>query len=231
MQKIFIHLFLLFLIFQASARNDYGTWKEYLSYANGMKVAIAGSKVYCATEGGLFYYHTGDHSVTKITGVDGLSDFGIQTIAYSKEHNVLVVAYRNSNIDLVYENSIVNLSDIERKQMTGDKNIYNISFHGDIAFLSCGFGIVAINIPRKEIKETYYIGQRGGSIRVNDVEVFGSTIFAATNTGLLRADAGSSELADYRSWSPVGNIPNANRKFNHLMVHAGSLIANFTPDT
>jgi hypothetical protein len=230
MQKLLFQLIALLLAFQAPARLRYGEWQEHLSYTHATKIALAGQKVYCVTEGGLFYYHTGDNSVNKISGMNGLNDFGIRTIAYNESHNVLVVAYQNSNIDLVYENSITNLSDIKRKQMTGDKNIYNISFHGDNAFLSCGFGIVVLNLSRKEIKETYIIGQEGSSIRVNDVEVFGSFIYAATNSGLFKADAGSPDLPDYRSWSPVEDIPFAGRKFNHLMIHSGELIANYTPD-
>src|SRR5690606_32253474 len=35
---------------------------------------------------------------------------------------------------------------------------------------------------------------------------------------------------DYRNWERVTEIPNNSSKFSHLMVHAGSLIANYTPD-
>jgi hypothetical protein len=31
------------------------SWQEYLSFANGKKVAVADNKIYCATEGGLLY--------------------------------------------------------------------------------------------------------------------------------------------------------------------------------
>ncbi len=228
MRKLLFWVALLFLTFRLSAQRKENSWKDYLSFANATKVAVAGTKTYCATEGGLFYYNTEDNSVSKVSRMNGLNDFGIQTIAYSSEHDVLVVAYKNSNVDLVYKNRVVNLPDIKRKQITGDKKIYNISFSGSEAFLSCGFGIVALNLGKQEVKDTYIIGDNGSFLRVNDVEVFGAFIYAATNEGILRAEKEGVNLPDYRNWQKEENIPHASEMFNHLAVHAGSLIANYT---
>lgn len=114
--------------------------------------------------------------------------------------------------------------------MTGDMNIYNITIIEDEAYLSCGFGVVTINLPRQEIKDTWFIGPGGSALRVNDVEIYESFVYAATNNGIYRADINNSNLPDYHYWERIENIPQADRKFNHLMVHGGSLIANFTPD-
>jgi sugar lactone lactonase YvrE len=230
MQRILIIATAFIFSIQVIAQKGQSKWTEYLSYSNGLKIAVAGQKVYCATEGGLFSYDLRDNSIHKITRVNGLSDFGIRTMAWSAQNNVLVVAYNNSNIDLVYENSITNLSDIYRKQMTGDMNIYNISFSGSEAYLSCGFGIVVVNLTAREIKDTWIIGPTGDAIRVNDTEKFGDWIYAATNNGLFRAAAGSSQLADYRNWTQVTNIPRTGQKYNHLTVYNEKLIANYTPD-
>ena len=230
-QKILFIAAAFLVILQHQPVTGQSKWQEYMSYNNGLKVAVAGQKVFCAAEGGLFSYDIRDNSVNKITRVNGLNDFGIRTIAWNQQHNVLVVAYNNSNIDLVYENRVVNLSDIRRKQMAGDMNIYNISFSGNEAFLSCGFGIVVVNLSSREIKDTWYIGPNGSSIRVNDTEIYGSFVYAATNNGLFRAETGSANLADYRNWSQVGNIPHAGRKFNHLAVHQEKLVVNYTPDS
>jgi hypothetical protein len=230
MQKILLIAALILLSVHVFAQKGESRWQEYLSYTNGLKIAVAGQKVYCATEGGLFSYDLRDNSINKLTRVNGLSDFGIRTIAWSEQNKVLVVAYNNSNVDLVFENSIINLSDIYRKQMTGDMNIYNISFSGNEAFLSCGFGIVVVNLPEKEIRDTWYIGPAGDAIRVNDTEKSGSWIYAATNNGLYRADAGNPQLADYRNWQQVNDVPHAGQKFNHLVVYNDNLIVNYNPN-
>ena len=230
MQKFLISVLFLFLVLEGWTQPEHLKWQEHLSFANAKKVAVSENRVFCATEGGLFYFSRADNSLNKMTRINGLSDFGIRTIEWSEKHQMLIVAYNNSNIDLINNNTVTNLSDIKRKQMTGDMNIYNITVSDDEAFLSCGFGVVVVNLARREIKDTWIIGPDGSSIKVNDVAVFGSDIYAATNNGLYKADYGSSNLADYRNWITVSDMPQSGRKFNHLMVHAGSLIANYTPD-
>jgi sugar lactone lactonase YvrE len=227
MQKILIITTAILLALQGTPQQRQNKWQEYLSYSNGLKIALANQKIYCASEGGLFYFDRSDNSVNKITRVNGLSDFGIRTIAWSQQNNVLVVAYNNSNIDLVYENRIVNLSDIKRKQLTGDMNIYNISFSGSDAYLSCGFGIVVINLPAREIRDTWIVGPDGSTLTVNDTEIFGPYIYAATNNGIFRAEINNPNLADYRNWSAVGNISRAGQKFSQLVTYRDNLIANF----
>ncbi|MBK7390811.1 MAG: hypothetical protein IPI23_17570 [Bacteroidetes bacterium] len=52
----------------------------------------------------------------------------ISTIAYNPTYGFLVIAYTNANIDLIINNKIINISDIKRKNLTGDKNIYGMNF-------------------------------------------------------------------------------------------------------
>lgn len=228
MNKLLIPVLCVVLSLQSLAQRSQNKWQEHFSFANATKVVVTGSKVYSVTAGGLFYYNTDDNSINKITRINGLNDFGIRTIGWSQQHEVLLIAYNNSNIDLIKGSTVNNLPDIFRKQMTGDMNIYNIIFHEDDALLACGFGIVQVDLVRREIKETWFIGPDGGNIRVNDVEIFGNNIYAATSNGLLRADFMEANLADYRNWMQVNDVPGAGNMFSQLMVHAGSLVVTST---
>jgi hypothetical protein len=218
------------LFFQSHAQRSKGSWQDYLSYTNAKKIAVASDKIYCATEGGLLFYDLQDNSVNKFSGLNQLSEFGIKTLAYSEENKVLVIAYDNSNVDLVFESEVINLPDIKRKQLTGDKTINNISFIGKEAYLSCGFGIVVLNLQKREVKDTYFIGEEGTVLCVNDVEADANFLYAATNEGILRADINSPNLLDYQNWNKIENIPRANDKFSHIEIHAGKVIANYTSD-
>lgn len=230
MRKTILLCLLIHLVFLAHTQNIKGSWKDYLAYTNATKVAVGGEKIYCATEGGLFFYDMQDNSINKFSGVYELSDFGINTIAYSNENKVLVVAYNNSNIDLVYESGVINLSDIKRKQITGDKSINNISFIGKQAYLSCGFGIVVLNIEKREVKDTYFIGEGGASVSVFDVEADDLYLYAATESGILKADKTGSNLLDFQNWTRIENIVHSKEKFDHLETHAGKIIANYSGD-
>ena len=227
-KKILWLLIAVIFVSVSSAQGISGEWKEYMSYTQAFKVANGGEKIYCATKGGLFYYNTTDNSVNKISRLSGLSDFDIQTIAYSNENKLLMVAYTNSNIDLVYDNKVVNLSDIKRKAMTGDKTINNIFFLGNDAYLACGFGIVVINLQKQEVKDTYLIGENGSQLQVNDITVKDNIIYAATEKGLYFADLNNPNLLDYNNWSHVDNIPHADERFTGVEVFAGNLIAHYS---
>ncbi len=205
-----------------------GQWVDYLSYSSAIKVIEAEGKIYCATTGGLFTYNKSDNSVEKLTGINGLSDVGIQTIGHGEESNVVLIAYENSNIDLIFENEVFNLSDIKRKQISGDKKVYNVFFAGQTAYLSCGFGIVALNLGKKEVKDTYYIGDNGSSIKVLDMTSDGQFLYAATEEGLFKADINSPNLQDFTNWDHIDNIPNPTGTFDQLEFYNGNVIANYS---
>ena len=223
--KIFTFLISILLFLQLSTQAQVGSWRDYLSYSNGIKTVVAGEKVYCATEGGLFYFDTEDNSNNKISG---LSDFGIKTLAYSSELDILIVAYTNSNIDIIRDGEVVNLSDIKRKTMTADKSIHNVSIHGNEAFVACGFGIVVLNLDRNEIKDTYFIGDGGSPLAVYDVDFFNQNIYAATEEGILYAPESGVNLLDFTNWIKDETVPHAGEKFSQLKEFGGRLIAMYT---
>ncbi len=80
-----------------------------------------------------------------------LSDIGISTIAYNEAFETLLIAYTNANIDLVKGNTIVNISDIKRKPILGNKTINNIMFIDNFAYLACGFGIVVFGYRKRRV--------------------------------------------------------------------------------
>ncbi len=201
-QILYIFSLLFFLSSGISAQNQsLGQWKVHLPYNSAKKIADTGTKVYCASEKGLFYYNKQDNSIATLSKVTGLSEITISTIAYNPTYGCLVIAYTNANIDLIINNKIINISDIKRKNLTGDKSIYGIEFYNNIAYLSCGFGIVALDLDRREIKETYIIGPLGTEIQVFDVAIWNNFIFAATENGVYSASVTNPNLIDFSNWT------------------------------
>ena len=168
------------------AQTAVGHWRDCLDYGMVLHVAPAGDKVYAAARGGLFCYDTADGSLTRMNKTTGLSDAGVATIAFDPESRALVVAYNNSNVDIVVDGKVYNLSDIKRSEISGDKGIYRIRFHDGKAWLATGFGIVVVDLARREIKETCYLGAGGTYSVVSDLVFTADSIFAATTEGLKR---------------------------------------------
>ncbi|MBK7968686.1 MAG: hypothetical protein IPK08_06935 [Bacteroidetes bacterium] len=227
-QILYIFSLLLFLPSGISAQNQsLGQWKVHLPYNSAKKIADTGTKVYCASEKGLFYYNKQDNSIATLSKVTGLSEITISTIAYNPTYGCLVIAYTNANIDLIINNKIINISDIKRKNLTGDKNIYGIEFYNNIAYLSCGFGIVALDLDRREIKETYIIGPLGTEIQVFDVAIWNNFIFAATENGVYSASVTNPNLIDFSNWTITFNDSGNAGDCNMIEVFNNQVIMNY----
>lgn len=229
MRKLILIVFTGFLAGSLFSQSGASKWRDYLSYSNASKVTEGDDKIYCVTTGGIFYVDLEDNSLVKMTRRDGLSGVEVQTTGFSEKNKCLIIAYTDANIDLVYENRIVNLADIKRKTINGDKTIYNITVSGDIAYLACGFGIVTLNLSRREVKETYIIGDEGTQLTVFDVEPGNDRIYAATRQGVLSAASGSN-LQDYRNWQLEDLGARTDSKFSFLATFNGNIHAVYTYD-
>ena len=222
-------ILLLFIIISVTKAQQIaiGEWRDHLPYNNCVAVAEAGSKIYCATNFSLFYYEKTDNSIQRLTKINGLSDFGVQTIKYSSKYKILLVAYTNTNIDIIDgQGQITNFSDIKRKQILGNKLINKISIIDDYAYLSCSFGIVVFNLKKQEINDTYYIGQNGKSLNVFDFTTDNVNYYAATATGIYYAPVTGQNLADFSSWKQRTDLPYPGKKYNAIAYFHDRIYAN-----
>ncbi len=220
MQRLLLTLyFLLFLAFQSLAQVPLGSWREHLPYLHGTLAVPATNRVFCAGNESLFALRTDDNSVERFSKLNGLNDFGVSAMAYSSSYHFLIVAYSNSNIDLISDdNTITNLSDVKRKNIPGDKSIYAITLSGKNAYLACGFGIVVFDLQKKEIKDTYYIGTAGASVVVHEVSEDDTYLYAATDDAIYRADKSAVNLADFNNWSVIySDNGDANKSFTQMV--------------
>lgn len=236
MKHIFSGLFFTTILFftlpVSSQEVGIGQWRDHLPYDYSTSVEEFNSRIYCSTPYSMFYYDRDDNSVQRLSKVNGLSDLGVSDIALNEEEKILVVAYSNTNLDLIYEDqSIINIPDIKRKEILGNKTINSIMNFGSYAYLSCGFGIVVVNLEKKEIKDTYYIGPDGSSINVLAMTYNDTAFFAATESGVYYADIDDPNLAYYGNWKKMQDIPLPNGYFNLIHYYDGKLFINHTdPD-
>lgn len=200
-KTIILSLLLLWEI-PAFAQVGIGQWRDHLCYSSLQELDFGDGCIYGAGKMGAFSYNLSQQTISRLSKPEGLSDAGIRTLAYDAQTHTLVIAYTNSNIDLVQDEKTYNISDIKRSTIGGDKGINHIRFSGRKAYLACGFGIVVVDLVRHEIEETYYIGDGGSYLAVNDIAFTDSLIFAATTSGLRYARKGSRYLNIASNWTP-----------------------------
>ena len=205
-----------------------GHWKDYLAYNQTTDVAIAEEKIYCVAQGGLYFYNTLDNSVNRVSKINGLSDNEITQIAYNTQNKTLVIGYENCNIDLLQNDDVYNISDIKRKEINGLKKINNIYFDANLAYLSCTFGLVVLDLIRKETKDTYKIGENGEFKEINQASIINNNIYVATSEGIYWAEKDNLFLSDFGQWTKdtlFENIALINESYKSINNLNGNAIA------
>lgn len=203
-----IYLFLLFVVFCTISLAQHTTlkWDYHLSKQTTIDVVKADTKVYFVSSGGIYFYNISDNSISTLTKINGLSGSDFKGIQYSPGTGSLVVYYQNSMVDVIKsDGSIHPISDINRKQIIGDKQIYSARCHKNLCYLACGFGIVVLNLDRLEISDSFIIGDRGQYVAVHDVAVDDENIYAATPNGIRYANIDAPNLLDYSYWNTIEN--------------------------
>ncbi|MRG46262.1 hypothetical protein GFS24_14160 [Chitinophaga sp. SYP-B3965] len=174
-----------------------GQWREHFPYRQAIAIAAGPAVVYCATPFSLFSVSQPDNEITRYSKVNGLHDAGITSIGYHESSQALVIAYNNSNLDILRKENIINIPEILLRQTSGDKRIYHIAFWGNHAYLSTGIGIIAVNLDRYEITDTYL------NMKVTAVATDDRYFYAATANGIKRGLLQGSNLADPKNWMDI----------------------------
>ncbi len=205
------------------------TWRDHLSYLQASTIAISSDNVFCAmTTGGMLSYNKQNGEIQKHSKVNGLSDVSISSIAYSPGADLLIIGYKNGNIDLLTQNGLVNMPDIKRKRITGIKTIYQIAVFGTEAFLACGFGIVHLDLEAREVRDSYFFGAGGTPIIVNDVAILNDYIYAATESGIYKADLNAPNLVDFNFWNRLELVPQATENYKFIETFNNQVFAVYT---
>jgi len=222
--KIFICLSLCCLV-QAFAQDiAIGQWRDHLAFNQGSSVTKANNLIYCIANGNLFTYNLDDNALERATKVKGYSDISAVKVAYNETAKAVVIAYANTNLDIVKDGKIINISDIKSKQIFGNKTINNIFMDAQFAYLSCGFGVVVLDLNKLEIKDTYNIGVAGVAIDVKDFTSDGTYFYASTVNGVFKAAKNNQFLSDFSSWINESALPNA--KFNAIVFYNDKIYTN-----
>jgi len=192
------------------AQNDIPleSWRTHFSYRDAKSIGLTKTGAFCAGANSLFFLDLPDQSLNRISKIDGLSDTEISTIAYYDPLKMLVIAYRNGNIDLLKDNLITNINTIKITPITQPKTISHITFKNNIAYLSSDFGVVVLDLIKNEVMEAYTnIGENGEVISINFGTVFLDTLFLATEQGVIGGSLDPSvNLQDYKNWKRFNSL-------------------------
>ena len=207
MKKIFLYTLFLFL-FQFSFSQNKLSWQGYFSYNEIKDISESSTTVYAASENALFSKNNATNAIKTTTTVDGLSGQTISAVYYSETFKKTIVGYENGLIIVVNETdgSILKVVDIINKQLPANlKKVNHFMEYNGLVYVSCDFGIVQFNLTTSQFGDTYFIGDNGAEISVKQTAFFSGFIYAATSSGIRRADSANANLNDFNQWSVVNS--------------------------
>lgn len=178
-----------------------GEWRSHLSYENIVALTESDDAVFYASTQAILKVYKEDQSLEHLNKVSGLSDMRIKTIEYHRSEALLVIAYVNGNIDLLYDNGYVeNLAAImTNNNIIGDKSINHIYTSGKQIYFSCSFGLVVYDLDIDAFSQTTFT-----TSDVNSCTQYGDTLFMATNQGIYKGVLDGRNLLDFGTWQFQG---------------------------
>jgi sugar lactone lactonase YvrE len=207
MKKSFLYILFL-MLFQFSFAQNKLSWQGYFSFNEIKDISQTSTTVFAASENALFSKNAATNTIKTTTTVEGLSGQTISALYHSEGFKKTIIGYENGLMIVVNDTdgSILKVVDILNKQLPANlKKVNHFMEHNGLVYVSCDFGIVQFNLTTLQFGETYFIGDNGAQINVRQTAYFNGFIFAATASGVRRANSTNANLIDFNQWVVVNS--------------------------
>jgi hypothetical protein len=180
-----------------------GQWREHLEFGPVKEIVFAGESIIVASKWGIYTVTGEDRIIEKFSKNNGLNDLGIQTIQYNPSSEKLLIAYQNSNLDVLYRNDVINIPYIKKSNISGNKTINRIYMDGSFAYLATGLGVIVVNLNKYEVSATWPMGTNGSSANVTSFTADANFFYAATANGILRISRNNKFPENFAGWEII----------------------------
>ena len=196
-------------------------WNIHSAFADINAIAVTRDKAFALSNHSLFAVDKQSEEIVYYNRLTGLNGAVISTIGYNPTLNLLLVCYENGHLDIINSHDeVYNIPDLYLKQTTYSKIVNSIYMHEHTAYLAMDFGIIVLDMKRREIKDTYIIGQDAKEVNVKHITIMGDCIYAVSPQ-LLYSALLSDPLSDYAYWQtqalPTGKEVSAFCAYDELL--------------
>lgn len=112
-KSLLLPLFLLIHVISQGQLQPVGQWRDHLPYQQAIAVERQQQTLWCATPFSVFSVDPSDKSIERFSRISGLTETGVTAIGADPEGNKLVIAYSNSNVDVLTGNTVHNIDAIK----------------------------------------------------------------------------------------------------------------------
>jgi hypothetical protein len=207
-KKIITFIFLLCIFsWSVQAQVAMGKWRTYFAYNSVSQIAQSENKIFAVSEGALFSVDKLDGGIEFYSKISGLNGANISQIEYDPINKQLLIIYENGNIDVLASGGVTNIPDLYDKQMSSSKAVNHIQFYQNKAYLSCDFGVIVLNMQKKEVADTYYIGPNATDVKVLNTTIHNGYIYALSSSTIFKASISEPNLVNYEFWTTMSGLP------------------------
>ena len=223
-KKCFLGLCWLTIYLHASSQSSIGPLGQWREHYNNKSVqyVVKGNDLYGATTNQVFSIDA-KNNIQFLGKSNGLHEIEIAAIAWDPTQSQLIIAYKNSNIDIVKGDEIFSIPDIYLSKVYANKKINSIQILGPWALVSTHFGIVVVDLIKYEIKDTWFANNnRQATITYQTISTADS-LYALTEEGLF-----STALKNYyinsNQWKKINGYTGIKKlsTYNNIVYAIGS---------
>lgn len=185
-----------------------GEWQTIRSYNGITSIIPSKEKVYVVANGGMYSYDKKTKDVKPLSTLDGLSASAIEMVEYVESTKTLFIIHSDMTIDLVVEGMTFSDESIKDSEISG-KKVNSLKVDGDNVYISLDAGIVVYNTKKREVSDTYIIGNDGEYEVVYQTIVFNNDIYALMadrshcSQRKIRVCKEGKNANDFNAWEPV----------------------------
>lgn len=209
MKHFVLTILLLCLPLLSAAQLPMHGWRVHFAYSDVQQIEQTPERIYAVSENALFSVDKYEGDMQYYSKLTGLTGTAVSAIRYDSETQMLIILYKDGNIDLMNaEEEVSNVPDMYNTQSNITKEVNSITVHAGMAYLAMDFGIVVLNVQKQEIADTYYIGQNATAVDVCAIDVMHDTIYAASADAVYYAPL-QTNLVDYSNWKTISSLPSS----------------------
>ena len=160
-----------------------GQWREHYNNKSVFHV-VKGDKIYGATRGQVFSVDS-KKQVELFGKSTGLNEVGIAAMAWDDLQQQLVIAYNNSNIDILKGDQVFNVNAMAISNLYGNKKINDIQILNQWAIVSTHFGMVVLDLVKHEVKDTWFPNNNRQPTLTYQTTFTKDSLYAITEDGLF----------------------------------------------
>ena len=233
-------IFFAMAVFNAKAQDSaIGYWESHLPYNSALGVATDGKVLFTAGVQAFFTFDQTNPTALPIpySKVEGMSDIGMKCVGYDAATSTAVLVYANGNIDLMKDNTFYNVADLKVKNVSGNKEVFQVYTENGFAYLSTSLGILVIDLTNHRVQETYKLIDTSANNEIIPITGFcgaGQYFYATTAVGLYRVNKNNPRIQDYHEWERLNNtyaLTNITNVKNTLFLSTLNAVYVLSADT